>query len=151
MQSSMLRNATLGFIAAALSVVTVHQLMGLVVTQLGLARIEPWSFRAVPPYGVPAIVNNMFWGGLWGVLFALIVDKLPGGALWLKGLIYGLGIVVISNWILLPLIRGQVFGVPNQVMFAGGDLKRLLAGALILGAFGVALAVIWGLLAKRQS
>jgi hypothetical protein len=36
-------------------------------------------------------------------------------------------------------------------MFAGGDLKRLLAGALILGAFGVALAVIWGLLAKRQS
>ena len=29
---------------------------------------------------------------------------------WLKGLIFGLFIVVVSNWILLPLIKGQMFG-----------------------------------------
>ena len=151
MQSSAFRNALLGFIAAAVSVVTVHQLICVFVTQIGLAKIEPWSFKAVPPYGVPAIINGMFWGGLWGAIFGLVVDKLPGTADWLKGLIYGLCIVVVSNWIVLPLIKGKIFGIPNQDLFAGGDPKRLLAGVLILGGFGTALALIYGLIRQRRA
>ena len=76
---------------------------------------------AIPPWGVPRLVNNIFWGGLWGALFALIYEWIPGGMSWLKGLIFGLLIVVVSNWILLPLIKGQVFGQANQVLFGGWD------------------------------
>ena len=150
MENSVGRNVLMGFIAAAIAVVTVHQAMYLVVGQLGLAKIDAWSMKGVAPYGVPAVLNGMFWGGLWGILFGLIHDKLPGGMMWLKGLIYGLLILVLSNWLLLPLIKGNIFGVPNQVLFAGGDTKRLMAGVIILGGFGAALGLIYGLLTKRS-
>ena len=40
----------------------------------------------------------MFWGGLWGVVFALIADQVPGRAIWLKGLIFGLLGPLLVNW-----------------------------------------------------
>lgn len=146
-----LRNAALGFVAAALSVVIVHQGIVFLLNTMGMVPSKPWSMSPVLPYGVPTIVNSIFWGGLWGALFGLVHDKLPGGPLWLKGLIYGLLIVVISNWLLLPLIKGQIFGVPNQVLFAGYDPMRLLAGALILGGFGTGLGIIFALLTGHSA
>lgn len=142
------RTLVIGFIAGALAVVTAHQLMYVVVTQLGLAKLTPWSMRPVAPFGVPTILNGIFWGGLWGVLFALVAERLPGRDYWQKGLVYGLMVVVVSNWLLLPLIKGAL-GAPNQVLLAGGDPKRLLAGALILGAFGIALGIFYRLLRQR--
>jgi hypothetical protein len=91
-------------------------------------------------------VGRIFWGGLWGILFALIYRWIPGGMAWLKGFIYGLFIVVVSNWILLPLIKGQVFGQPGQVSFNGWDQQRMLAVACILGGFGLALGIIYSVL-----
>lgn len=149
MQNSIGWTLLLGFIAAVIAVVTAHQLMYVVIAQLGLAKIEAWSLRGIPPFGVPAVLNAMFWGGLWGALFAVIHQKLPGSMMWLKGWIYGLIIVVISNWLLLPLIKGQIFGQPNQVLFAGGDPTRMLVGIMILSAFGITLGFVYGLLAKR--
>ncbi|MFM9938827.1 MAG: hypothetical protein ACKVP7_04950 [Hyphomicrobiaceae bacterium] len=142
-------NLLLGFIAAAIAVVTVHQGIVFVLTQIGLIKGTPWSLSPIKPWGMPQIVNSMFWGGLWGVLFAVIHDKLPGGAMWLKGLIFGLIITVISNWTLLPLIKGHVFGQPNQILFAGWDPTRMLATVLILTGFGIATGIIYGLIARR--
>ena len=101
---------------------------------------------------VPTIVNIMFWGGLWGALFGVIHSKLPGGALWVKGLIYGLIITVISNWTLLPLIR-RALGVTNAAqiaLFSGGDPKRMLTVVLILTAFGAMTGLLFGLLRNRS-
>ena len=149
MQDSMAKNIVLGFVAAAIAVLVAHQGIIYLLTQLQVIKGTPWSMVGVKPYGVPAIVNSMFWGGLWGALFAVIQDKLPGGMMWLKGLIYGWLIVIFSNWLLLPLIKGSVFGEKNQVLFAGGDVQRLMAGAIILGGFGLATGLIYGLLTKR--
>ncbi len=148
-QGSAVRNLVVGFIAAAIAVVTIHQLTVLGLTQAGLIKGEAWSMKPVPPYAIPAIANNIFWGGLWGALFGLVWDKLPGGAMWLRGLIYGLCVVVVSNWIFLPLIKGKIFGIANQPLFAGGDPKRLLAGAIILGLFGAATAVFYAMMSRR--
>jgi hypothetical protein len=54
--------------------------------------------KGVPPFGVPTVINGMFWGGLWGALFALIWERLPGSFLWVKGAVYGMIVVVVSNW-----------------------------------------------------
>lgn len=150
MAASSSRNILLGFIAGAIAVVTAHQLIILLLTQAGLIKGTPWSLAPIPPFGVPQILNSMFWGGLWGVLFALIHDRLPGGIAWLKGLIYGLLIVVFSNWLILPFIKGTLLGQKNQAFFAGGDPQRLLAGALILGGFGIAMALIYQALSNRR-
>ena len=109
------RNLLLGFIAGAIAVAIFHQTIIYVLATAGMlpATSIPWNMKAYGPLGVPTIVNSMFWGGMWGALFGGIWDKLPGGAMWLRGLIYGLFIVVVSNWTLLPLIRAHVFGVTN--------------------------------------
>jgi hypothetical protein len=136
----------LGFIAAAISVAVVHEGIILLLTQYGLLRGTAWGMQPIPPWGVPRLINNIFWGGLWGILFALIYDWIPGGMAWLKGLLYGFFIVVVSNWIMLPLIKGQVFGQPNQALFNGWDQQRMLAVAGILAGFGLGLGIIYGIL-----
>jgi hypothetical protein len=143
----------LGFIAAVISVLIVHE--GIIYLLAVGGYLPPpnraWSMTpAIPPYGVPRLVNNAFWGGLWGILFALIYNWIPGGMSWLKGLIFGVFIVVVSNWILLPLIKGQVFGLANQVLFGGWNTQRMLIVLAIVGGFGLGLGVIYGLIGPRD-
>jgi hypothetical protein len=133
----------IGFIAAALAVLTVHQSIVWLVTQFGWIKGTPWAFTAVPPYGVPQLINSLFWGGLWGALFGLIHEKLPGNTAAIKGLIYGGLIALFSNFLILPFIKGEMFGVKNQVYFAGWDPMRMLAVLCILGGFGIATALIY--------
>jgi hypothetical protein len=133
----------IGFIAAALAVLTVHQGIVFLLTQLGWIKGTPWSFVGVPPYGVPQLLNSLFWGGLWGALFGLIHEKLPGNSAAIKGLIYGALIALFSNFLILPFIRGEILGMKNQVYFAGGDPQRMLATLCILGGFGLATAMIY--------
>jgi hypothetical protein len=141
----------LGFAAAAISVAVVHEAIIYGLTQAGWIRGTGWGMQPIPPWGVPRLVNNIFWGGLWGVLFALVYERVPGGMAWLKGLIFGLFIVVISNWILLPLIKGQVFGQPNQVLFGGWDGWRMLMSSLIVGGFGMGLGIVYSLIKPRDA
>lgn len=142
----------LGFIAAAIAVITVHQV---IVYLLAAYKFLPassvaWSMRPVPPWGVPQLVNGMFWGGLWGALFAAVWPKLPGGAMWLRGLIFGLLVAVFSNWLLVPLIKGTLFKVPNQLFFGGFDPGRMLATLAIMAGFGATLGLIYGLMRGRS-
>jgi len=141
----------LGFVAAAISVAIVHEAIIYGLTQAGWIRGSAWGMQPIPPWGVPRLVNNIFWGGLWGVLFALVYDWVPGSMAWLKGLIFGLFIVVVSNWLLLPLIKGQVFGQANQVLFGGWDPWRMLAVAIIVGGFGLGLGIIYGLIGPKRA
>jgi hypothetical protein len=141
----------LGFTAAAISVLVVHEGIIFALNAAGYVPTRGWAMTpAIPPFGVPRLVNNVFWGGLWGVLFALVYDWIPGGAAWLKGLIFGLFIVVASNWSLLPLIRGKLFGVPNQVLFGGWVPMRMAIVVCIVGGFGLGLGIVYGLIARKR-
>jgi hypothetical protein len=91
---------------------------------------------------------------MWGVVFGLLYERLPGAASWLKGLIFGVLVVIFSNWIFLPLIRQYLFGFPPQPLFAGFNGSNpmvLLPGFLILAGFGLGLGVIYGLVARNRS
>jgi hypothetical protein len=111
----------LGFIAAAISVLIVHEGIIYLLNAAGYIPGRGWSMTpAIPPWGVPRLVNNVFWGGLWGVLFALVYEWVPGGWSWLKGLIYGLFIVVWSQLGPAALIKGWIFGCPIRSRSAAG-------------------------------
>ncbi len=142
----------LGFIAAAIAVLTVHQsiVYGLISAKFLPATSQAWSMAAIAPFGVPKILNDVFWGGLWGSLFAVVWPRLPGGTMWLRGLIFGCIIALVSNWTLLPFIRGTLLGMPRQVYFAGFDPARMGATLLILGGFGLATGLIYGLMRGRS-
>jgi hypothetical protein len=148
MSNISIQNVVLGFIAAAIAVVTVHQAILFGLTAAGLAKAEPWSLKPMGPFGVPTLLNNMFWGGLWGAVFGAIWHWVPGNTMWIKGLVFGVLITIVSNWTLLPLIRGKLLGLPNQALFAGGDPQRMLVTLLVVGGFGAALGLIYGWIAR---
>jgi len=138
------KNLLIGFVAAAIAVVTAHEIIDWLLLKAGLFPRVPWSFEPAAMTGVPQIISDMFWGGLWGVLFALVQDRMPGGSLWLKGLIFGLiGPALIGVFILLPLITGRF------PLFFGGDLKPIISVLLILAGFGAALGWLYGFMASR--
>lgn len=144
----------LGFIAAALSVLIVHQGIVYILGQLGMTRTAPWSLRPLgygPVSGIPVLLNNVFWGGLWGILFAFVYERLPSGMSWLKGLIFGCIIVLISNWTMLPLIRQYVFSYPPQALFSGFVPMAMLNVLLIVGGFGLGLGIIYRLIARDRA
>ena len=155
--SGTLGRAALGFVAAAISVVVVHQTIIYILGTYGMTRSVPWNLQPLgygPVAKMPVLVNSMFWGGMWGVVFALIYQWLPGAASWLKGLIFGALVVILSNWIFLPLIRQYVFGFPPQPLFAGFNGSNpmvLLPGFLILTGFGLGLGIIYGLIARNRA
>jgi hypothetical protein len=69
----------------------------------------------------------MFWGGVWGVVYAAIVTRLSRQwPLVLQGFLFGL--------VVAPL--------KGQAVMSGGDVQRMIASILINGAFGVGVALI---------
>ena len=139
-----LRNVLLGFIAGALAVVTVHQTVVFIFGTMGLARGAAWSFEMTGPYGlwlgtpgefswrVPRVVNLMFWGGVWGSLFALIQHKLPGRAAWLRGLVLAVLMVVFANWMLIPWLKNTLFN--SKLDYFGGFAAQGMLVSLAINA-----------------
>jgi uncharacterized membrane protein YagU involved in acid resistance len=69
-----------------------------------------------------------------------------------RGLLYGILITLVSNFTLLPLIR-RALGVTNAAqttLFAGGDPVRIASVVTLLGAFGIATAIIYGLMTRAR-
>ena len=139
-----LKSLVLGFVAGAIAVVTAHEIVNYILHYFDIFPRVPWSMTPAAMTGVPQIVSDAFWGGLWGVLFVLISDKIPGGNLTVKGLIFGiLGPAILGVFILVPLITGRF------PLFFDFDLQLLGSVLLILAGFGAAMGWIYGLLIAR--
>jgi hypothetical protein len=137
------KNLFLGFIAGAIAVLVFHQSMILILHLMKQTPNFPWSMKAAGPFNVPAIVNSMFWGGLWGSVFAAIGHAIPAGASWLRGIAFGLlGPWLLGNGILVPLFKGGPF-------LFGFAVPRMIIGALIGATFGLGLALVFSALKRR--
>lgn len=135
------RTVLLGFAAGVLSVLVFHQGTVWLLNQVGVLPTGPYSLRAIPPFGVPQIANQCFWGGLWGILIAVLLRRLRVPDL-LFGFLFGALALSFVNWVVLPAIKGLPY-------FAGGVPARLAAGLLIGGAFGWGVALVLRALRDR--
>ncbi len=135
--------ALMGFIAAAISVVTFHAAMWELLHLLaipGLTMPPPYPVEGVPPWGVPRILSLCFWGGLYGAVFGLLLPRftLP---LWVCGLILGV-IAVLASMFIVPLFEGGPVG-------GGWEALRWLRSLLLNGFWGLGVAVILRLFISR--
>ncbi|HIE68763.1 MAG TPA: hypothetical protein EYP98_00625 [Planctomycetes bacterium] len=138
------KSMVLGFIAAAIAVVTVHELISYILLQAGMFPREPWSMNPAAVTGVPQIISDMFWGGVWGILFALIYPFIPTNSPTLKGLIFGIvAPAIMGVLIALPLLTGRF------PLFFGFDAKLVGSVLLILAGFGAAMGWLYGVLSRN--
>lgn len=143
------RNIVAGFLAGALSVIIFHQSAYALMGNYGMVRGMPWRMNSfVPPFGVPDLVNQAFWGGMWGILFALVVDRMPRVPTWVNGLLFAMIFpMLLGSWILVSLIKGRPL---FSDYFKDFDLGRLRNGFLLNGiAFGIGLGLIYSYLPSR--
>jgi hypothetical protein len=129
-----------GFLAGALAVAIFHQGIYLLLQTAGMPlRGKFWNLApAVSAYGIPTLFNQMFWGGLWGIVFAFLYHHVPGGQGWLKGFLFGMVFpMLLGSWLVVPLIK-------VEPVLAGLDPTRLLIGFLLNGvAYGIGLGLLY--------
>lgn len=133
--SGWMRTVIVGFVAGALSVLIFHQFGFWLSNELGYTRSVIYNMRGVPPWGVPTIVSSAFWGGLWGIVAAFLVPRLPGA--WggvLGWILFAAIIVAIVNWtVVLPIKSGR-FNMPG--------LPILVVLPLVYGLWGFGMWLI---------
>ena len=139
MQSAPMR-AFLGFVAAAISVLTFHQGMWALLYGLGAMPVPPYPTRPMPPFSVPLIVDLCFWGGLYGAVFGLLRPRFTA-PLWINGLIMGIIAALVGMFIVAP-----IKGTP---IANGWMLWPIVRSFLINGSWGVGVGLILPLLMPR--
>jgi hypothetical protein len=106
-----MKTVIVGFIAGALSVVIFHQGGFWLLKQLGLSGGTQWSMRPVPPWAVPLIVSQAFWAGLWGIVGAFLVERLPGYfKSWPGWVLFAALLPTLVNWFVVAPLKGAPLG-----------------------------------------
>ena len=141
---SPIKRAAMGFVAAVIAVLTFHQGMWALLHVLdlqGLKMPAAYPFDGVPPWHVPRIVNLCFWGGLYGIVFGLLLPRfrLP---IWLCGVITGF-IAAFVGLVIVSAIKGTPIG-------AGWVVLSWVRSLLINGSWGLGLGLILPFLLPRS-
>jgi hypothetical protein len=131
----------LGFVAGIIAVLVFHQGLVWLLYMAGQLPAGPYGLRPISPFGVPQIVNQCFWGGLWGIVIAVLLRRLQMLDL-LFGFAFGAVALSLTNWVVLPAIKGGAY-------FAGGDPRRMAITVAIAGTFGWGVALILRALRRR--
>ncbi len=124
------------FIAGFCSVLIFHQGMLSLLHAAGVAPASPFPYAPTKPFGMPQIWSLAFWGGVWGIVFALASRRFPGGiGYWLLAVIFGaVGPTFVAWFVVLPLK-----GLP---MGGGWKPSGMATGLMVNAAWAVGTALI---------
>jgi hypothetical protein len=125
-----------GFTAGFLATLIFHQMSVWVLWIVGVAPFAPFSMAVTKPFGLPAVISLAVWGGIWGILFALIDRRFPaGGGYWAVAFLFGAVFPsLVALLVVLPL-KGRPLG-------GGWHAPLLLTAFLINGAWGAGTGLI---------
>lgn len=126
----------IGFVAGFLAVLLFHQPVLYVLTALGLAKATTYAMQATAPFGVPQVLSYSFWGGIWGILFALIESRIPRGArYWFYAFLFGAIFPTLVAWFVVAPLKAQPVA-------AGWQPAGMMVGLIINGAWGIGTALL---------
>ena len=96
--------AVLGFIAGLIAVLVFHQ-GAWALLHLGGLMPAPYPMGPTQPWGVPVTLSFCFWGGVWGLVYALLLPRLTMPT-WLSGLLLGV-LATLVLWFIVAPIKGR--------------------------------------------
>lgn len=134
----------MGFIAGMIATLTVHQFALWLLRQAAIAPFGPYNMATTQPFGIPAVFSLAFWGGIWGVIFALIQGRFPqDGRHWITAFAFGAVFPsLVALLVVLPL-KGRPMG-------GGWHWQLLLTAFLINGVWGLTTAALIRSMVKRR-
>ena len=134
-----------GFVAGFLATLIFHQLTLSVLWAVKVAPFAPFSMAATKPFGMPAVFSLSFWGGIWGISFALLDRRFPlRFGYWLTAFLFGaIFPSLVALLVVLPL-KGKPLG-------GGWHPPLLITAFLINGAWGVGTGMILKILLHRSA
>jgi hypothetical protein len=137
------RRILLGFAAGALAVPLFHQTALFLLHAAGIGPAA-WNVAPVPPLGVPALLSAAFWGGLWGIVLALVEPRFPrGGAYWPAALAFGAVLPTLVVYLVVLPLKGVPLG-------AALGWPGIIIGPVVNGAWGVGTALLLRAFAGRR-
>jgi hypothetical protein len=128
--------AAAAFLVGGLAVLVVHQPVVGVLHALGSTPITAYNLRATQPWGIPLFLSLTFWGGVWTIPIAWILDRLPRGRVyWIGAVCLGALPPTLTTWFVIFPLKGLS---PSNAASVGA------VNALIVnGIWGLALAFAW--------
>ena len=138
------RRIMLGFAAGALAVPVFHQAALALLHATGIGPAA-WNMVPVPPFGVPALLSAAFWGGLWGIVLALVKPRLPrgGAAYWLAALAFGAVLPTLVVYLVVLPLKGVLLSAALR-------WPGIVIGPVVNGAWGVGTALLLRAFAGRE-
>jgi hypothetical protein len=134
-----------GFVAGFLATLIFHQLALALLWNIGVSPSAPFPMAPTQPVGVPAVFSLAFWGGVWGILFALVHGRFPpGGAYWVAAFLFG---AILPSLVVLMI----VLPLKGRPMGGGWHPPLLLTAFLINGVWGIGTGLILKLLTSWSS
>ncbi len=133
----------MAFIAGVLAVPVFHQILLLVFHLAGIVPFAPFDMTPTKPFGVPAVISISFWGGVWGVIFALTLPRwFSGASYWIAAVIAGgVALTLVFMFVVWPL---KVGGLPPNM---GG---LFVIGFLLNAAWGIGWALFLALFERLR-
>ena len=126
----------LAFVAGFISVILFHQGMLAVLNLINFTEATPYRTNPTQPFGIPTILSISFWGGVWGILLAVLTLPLRNKlSYWLTALLFG----AVAPTAVFLFVVSPLKGMP----FAGGwEIKRIATGLMLNGAWGLGTALL---------
>ena len=133
----------MSFIAGVVAVPVFHQILLGLLHVAGIVPFAPFDWSPTKPFGVPSVVSISFWGGVWGVVFALTVRRwFSGTAYWIaSAVIGGVALTLVFMFVVVPLKSG---GLPPDMV------GLFVIGFLLNAAWGIGWALFLMLLERMR-
>ncbi len=147
----MAKTIIVGFVAGVLGVLIFHQGVAALLFHVGnqlpfsletFGRVNaPYNMAPVPPFGIPTVASQAFWGGVWGILLGFILRRsdLPDLAF---ATIFGALVLTLVAFTVVAYLKGQL-------LFAGGNKMIWWRAGLYNGAWGFGTALLMRPMALR--
>jgi hypothetical protein len=135
-----MRRALFGFIAGFLATITFHQIALALLHAAGLAPRAAWSTQPVPPFGVPSVISLSFWGGVWGIIMILVIDRFRGMPYWIWAIVFGAVLpTLVAAFVVAPLKHQHI---PHTGAMA-------VVGLTVNAAWGIGTAAFYRLFSRK--
>lgn len=126
----------LAFAAGFISVILFHQGMLAFLNLINFTEATPYRTNPTQPFGIPTIFSIAFWGGVWGIILAVLTFRLRNKlSYWLTVLLFG----AFAPTAVFLFVVSPLKGMP----FAGGwEFQRIATGLMLNGAWGLGTALL---------